>query len=110
MAAAPEFFIPQDPSDLESPPPGHYGVLSVSSFDGEAAPVDDTIESLSDTLLNADDPLAAVLDHAVFDKAYSLIKCVCADYSARGCCPVRPPSRNRAAGAPAYTPAARPRP
>ena len=72
-----EFQIPQSPQDLE--PAGGvsktYVLAGVSSFE-ESGSAEDVLDKVTDSVLNAPDIFTAVLDHAVFDQAYSLIKCV----------------------------------
>jgi hypothetical protein len=72
-----EFFIPQHPADLEGEQaPGRMGVVAVTPFDGATSSADDVLDALLERVLNAKDIFATVLDHAVFDHAYSLLKCV----------------------------------
>ena len=77
LQPAMEFFIPQHPADLEGEQPaGRMGVLTVTPFDGAASPAEEVLDALLERILNAKDIFATVLDHAVFDHAYSLLKCV----------------------------------
>ena len=73
-----EFLIPQHPMDLEGElPPGRLGVAAVTPFDSAgAASAEEVLDGLLERVLNAKDIFATVLDHAVFDQAYSLLKCV----------------------------------
>lgn len=77
-----EFQIPQSPQDLE--PSGDvsktYVLAGVSSFE-ESGSAEDVLDKVTDIVLNARDIFTAVLDHAVFDQAYSLIKCVLVTFS-----------------------------
>ena len=80
-----EFLIPQHPMDLEGElPAGRLGVAAVTPFDSDAAPsAEEVLDGLLERVLNAKDIFAAVLEHAVFDQAYSLLKCVLLGGSAR---------------------------
>ena len=72
-----EFLIPQHPADLEGElPPGRLGVAAVTPFDAGASSAEEALDALLERVLNAKDICATVLDHAVFDQAYSLLKCV----------------------------------
>lgn len=72
-----EFYIPQHPLDLEGQlPVGRFGVASVTAFDEGAASAEEVLDTLLERVLNSKDIFATVLDHAVFDQAYSLLKCV----------------------------------
>ena len=83
------FEIPQYPADLEGElPAGRLGVAAVAAFDGDAPSADEVLDRLTDSVLNSKDIFATVLDHAVFDQAYSLLKCV-----------ARAPRQGAAAGA-----------
>lgn len=101
-----EFFIPQDPIDLEDAAPGRYSVSSVLSFSGEDSPsAEAVVTAVAERVLDAKDVFTTVLDHAVFDKAYSLIKCVCAfTYSAPLPPPPLPPPPPHARSSPHYPP------
>ena len=68
-----EFFIPQTPQDLESETSTGYNLLSVPSFE-ESGSADEALDLVTDKVLNTPDIFATVLDHAVFDRVYSLIK------------------------------------
>ena len=83
MATHHEFLIPLSPQDLE-PCEGvskTYVLAGVRSFE-DSGSAEEALDKVTDAVLNAPDIFAAVLDHAVFDQAYSLIKCV-------GVCSVR---------------------
>ena len=76
MPADMEFHIPQHPLDLEGQlPAGRFGVASVTAFDEGAASAEEVLDTLLERVLNSKDIFATVLDHAVFDQAYSLLKC-----------------------------------
>jgi hypothetical protein len=73
-----EFQIPLSPQDLE-PSEGvskTYVLAGVRSFE-DSGSAEEALDKVTDAVLNAPDIFTAVLDHAVFDQAYSLIKCVC---------------------------------
>ena len=89
-----EFLIPQHPMDLEGElPAGRLGVAAVTPFDSDAAPsAEEVLDGLLERVLNAKDIFAAVLEHAVFDQAYSLLKCVLPGGSAPECKRARAPA------------------
>jgi hypothetical protein len=68
-----DFLIPQHPLDLEGEQPqGRFGVQAVTSF--ESASAEEVLDTVLERVLNSKDIAATLLDHAVFDQTYSLLK------------------------------------
>jgi len=81
MAAPLEFVVPLYTEDLEVVKSDRYCVHTVLDVEG-CDDVDAIIDEVADVILNCDDLLTCILRHDVYDKLYSLVKCVAA--GARG--------------------------
>lgn len=68
--------MPLHPEDLETSRHDRFCVESVLEVD-DSTDIDSVLDKLTDKLLDESDRIQdAVLSHDVFDKLYSLVKCV----------------------------------